>query len=284
MSDHFHPWNSQLGHSSSIWPVLGALSVSTSRALLVSAVTSPILRFQPTTLAQAASTVCQLSKGRFVFGLGTGEKLNEHIAGQGWPRFDERLERLEEFVLLLRDLLGGSEVTHRGKHFTVEKARLYDAPENLPLALAASGPRAARLAGQIGDALISLGADAEVVRDFETAGGQGKPRLTQLSVCWGRDRVQARREAHRLWPIVALEGKAFAQLSTPEDVERACQSITEEEVGAAIVCGPDPLEYRQAIDECLAAGFDGVALHQIGPDQGGFFSFWQRELKPHYAG
>lgn len=283
VSDHFHPWNLQQGHGSSIWPVLGALSVRTSSALLISAVTCPILRVHVTTLAQAAATVQSLCGGRFVLGLGTGENLNEHVVGAGWPSFAERLERLEEAVGFLRELLGGREVTRQGKFFAVERAQLFDAPQRLPLALAASGPRAAALAGRLGDALISLGDDASVVERFQDAGGEGKPRLTQISVCWDRDEAQARRTAHRLWPIVALDGAAFAQLATPADFEEACREVREDDVAAAIVCGPDPLRFREAIESCLQAGFDGVALHQIGPDQSGFFDFWRRELAPHYV-
>lgn len=283
VSDHFHPWNRQQGHGSSVWPVLGSLCCSTTRALLISAVTCPILRFHITTLAQAASTVQTLCKGRFVLGLGTGENLNEHVAGEGWPAFSERLERLEEAVELMRDLFSGREVTRRGKYFAVERAQLFDAPEHLPMALAASGPKAANLAGRLGDALISLGDDEAAVQGFEQAGGQGKPKLTQISVCWAQDEAEARRTAHRLWPVVALEGREFAQLETPDDFERACLAVSEDDVAAAIVCGPDPLRYRQAIDSCLAAGFDGVALHQIGRDQEAFFRFWQDQLRGHYS-
>lgn len=282
VSDHFHPWNRQQGHGSCVWPVLGSLCTCTSKAWLVNAVTCPILRFHITTLAQAASTVQTLSEGRFILGLGTGENLNEHVTGDGWPVFSERLERLEEAVELLRDLLGGHEVTRRGKYFAVERAQLFDAPDNLPMALAASGPRAAALAGRLGDALISLGDDGSTVRGFEQAGGQGKPKLTQVSVCWAEDEAEARRTAHRLWPLVALDGALFAHLETPADFEAACQGISEEDVAAAIVCGSDPARFRAVVDDCLAAGFDGVALHQIGPDQDGFFKFWQNELASHY--
>ena len=280
VSDHFHPWNFEQGHGSSVWPVLGALSLVTQKALLVSAVSCPGSRLHPTTLAQAAATVQALSEGRFVLGLGTGENLNEHITGELWPAFPQRQERLEEAVGLLRTLFCGEETSHHGAHFTVERAQLFDPPASLPIAVAASGPKAAALAGRLGDALISLGDDESVVRDFEDNGGRGKLKLTQLSVCWAQNHTEARHTAHRLWPVVALEGTQFARLKTPSDFEQACRHIREDDVAAAIVCGPDPEPYKEAIAGCLNAGFDGVALHQIGPDQDGFFGFWQRELQP----
>jgi G6PDH family F420-dependent oxidoreductase len=281
VSDHFHPWNRQQGHGSAVWPVLGSLATSTSKALLVNAVTCPILRFHVTTLAQAAATVQLLSGGRFVLGLGTGENLNEHVVGEGWPAFAERLERLEEAVGMLRELLRGEEVTHKGKYFSVDRAQLFDATPDLPIALAASGPQAAALAGRLGDGLICLGDDADSLRGFGEAGGSDKPRLTQISVCWGADEAEAERTAHRLWPLVALDGNRFAALATPAEVEEACASVSVDEVAAAIVCGPDPARYREEIDRCLEAGFDGVALHQIGPNQDGFFDFWRRELSDY---
>jgi G6PDH family F420-dependent oxidoreductase len=282
VSDHFHPWNHAQGHASSVWPVLGALAQQTSEALLISAVTCPILRFHPTVLAQAAATVAALSGGRFILGLGTGESLNEHVAGP-WPSFGERIKRLEEAVDLLRELFRGEEITRLGEFFDVHRAQLFDPPARMPIALAASGPRAAALAGRLGDALIGLSDDQASVRRFQSSGGEGKPALTQISVCWGEDEDAARRVAHRLWPLVALEGNAFAALETPADVEAACRGISEDDVAAAVVCGPDPDRYRQAIDACLRAGFDGVALHQIGPDQQGFLEFWQRELGQLYG-
>ena len=150
-------------------------------------------------------------------------------------------------------------------------------------AIAASGPRSARMAGQIGDGLIGLSDDRDVVETFETSGGQGKPKRTQISVCWGADQLEAERLAHRLWPVVALEGTRFAGLRTPAEVKSACSEVTLEDVAAAIVCGPDPERYHEMIRSCREAGYDEVALHQIGPDQSGFFEFWKRELRPRYA-
>lgn len=282
VSDHFHPWSREQGHGSSLWPVLGALAASTHRVRLISAVTCPFFRLHITALAQAAATVARLSQGRFVLGLGTGERLNEQVVGKGWPPFAERLAWLEEAVEALRALLSGEEVSRKGRFLTVERAQLFDPWPGLPLALASSGPRSATLAARRGDALIGLGGDPDVLQAFLQAGGERKPRWTQLSVCWAPDAAQARRIAHRLWPVVALEGTQFARLATPQEVEEACRSVSEEEVAAAVVCASDPEPFREVIDTALEAGYDGVALHPLGPDQEGFFRFWESALRPHY--
>jgi len=272
VSDHFHPWNSAQGHSSNLWPLLGALAAKTDSLGLVSAVTCPIFRVHPTTLAQQAATVHHLSKGRFVLGLGTGEFLNEGIVGLGWPPFGERLGRLRESVALTRMLLRGSEVTEKGKYFQVERARLYDAAPELPIYYAASGPRTAQAAVEDADGLICLGARPElrVERTF--------PRIAQLSVCWAEDHQSAVATAHRYFPEVALPGTLFCQLQTPAGFEQAALQVQPRDVAAAIACGPDPEPYLQEIEACFEAGFEAVALHQIGPDQDGFLRFWERTI------
>lgn len=278
VSDHFHPWNFQQGHSSYVWAVLGALAAQTRHLALVSAVTCPILRIHPTTLAQAASTVYHLSGGRFILGLGSGENLNEHIQGQGWPGFQERLDRLEEAVAMLRQLLSGKEVTAQGRYFQVEAAQLFDAAPELRIFLASSGPLSTQLARRFADGLICLGSQAELASRF----GPARPRLIQLSVCWAPSQKEAERTAHQYFPEVAMPGTLFAQLKTPAEFSRAAMDVSIEDVAASIVCGPDPSLYRAAIEDCLEAGFDGVALHQIGPEQRGFLDFWQRELRGEF--
>lgn len=282
VSDHFHPWSEAQGHGSSIWPVLGALSTSTSSLELISAVTCPLFRMHPTFLAQAVATVSHLSRGRFTLGLGTGENLNEHVVGLGWPPFDERQARLEECVTILRALFAGGEVGFQGRFWQVERAQLFDAPTEQAIYLAASGPKAAKLAHRLGDGLVSLGADAEVAKLFADGETRPRPRVTQVSVCWASTEAEARRTAHRLWPMVALPGAQYAQLATPAEFQAACAQISEDDVAAAIVCGHDVDIYEQAIRGCFEAGFDGVALHQIGPDQEGFFQFWERDLAPRF--
>lgn len=275
VSDHFHPWNFEQSHSSNIWPVLGAVAQRTRKIGLVSAVTCPILRLHPTTLAQQASTVYHLSQGRFVLGLGTGENLNEHITGELWPNFPERLARLSEAVEGVRLLLTGEEVDWRGDYFTIHKAQLFDAASGLQIFVASSGEKSATFARERADGLICLGARPELAKIF----GEGKPRLAQLSVCWAEDQTRAEETAHRYFPEVAMPGTTFAALTTPREFARAARSVRRDDVAAAVPCGPDPARYLEAMGDCFRAGFDAVALHQIGPDQEGFMEFWARELR-----
>ncbi|HEV2593025.1 MAG TPA: TIGR03557 family F420-dependent LLM class oxidoreductase, partial [Gaiellaceae bacterium] len=127
ISDHYHPWVNEQGHSPFVWSVIGAIGATTKLGL-GTAVTCPLIRYHPALVAQAAATSQILMDGRFFLGVGTGENLNEHIYGDRWPRADERLEMLAEAIDVIRALFSGEYETFRGKHYTVEQARIYDMP------------------------------------------------------------------------------------------------------------------------------------------------------------
>src|SRR5687768_7042168 len=161
ISDHFHPWVDAQGNSPFVWSVLGAIANATSTLELGTGVTCPTVRYHPAIVAQAAATVASLMPGRFFLGVGTGELLNEHILGRHWPAYETRAAMLEEAVEVIRALWTGETVDHHGTHFTVDNARLYSLPEELPpVIVAAAGPKAARLASRIGDGLINPSGDA----------------------------------------------------------------------------------------------------------------------------
>lgn len=280
VSDHYHPWSEAQGHSPFLWTLLGGLAAVTRRIPVGTGVTCPAGRIHPAVVAQAAATTACLLEGRFFLGVGTGEALNEHILGDPWPPYPERLARLEEALTVIRRLWSGEELSWRGPRFRVDRARIYDLPSTPPpVLMAASGTRAARAAARLAEGLISLGPDASVCAAYREAGGAG-PRLTQLSACWAPSLIEARRTAHRLWPVCALEGQAYARLETPAALERATASIPEEEVAAAIPCGPDPATHLEAIRDCLEAGFSHVSVHLIGPRWREGLELYAREILP----
>ena len=281
ISDHFHPWIDDQGESPFVWTVIGAIGQATETIVLGTGVTCPTLRIHPAILAQAAATTAALMPGRFFLGVGSGENLNEHVLGDRWPSAEERLEMLVEAIDLIRELWRGDLVSRRGRHFTVDRARLYTLPdEPPPIAVAASAPRAAELAGEHGDALVSVAPDHEIVERFERAGGDGKPRYGQLHVCWAESEQEAVRTARRVWPNSALPGELGQELPLPRHFEQATSKVTEDQIAAEIVCGPDPERHRAAIAEYAEAGFDHVYIHQVGPDQDGFIRFYEREILP----
>jgi coenzyme F420-dependent glucose-6-phosphate dehydrogenase len=278
ISDHYHPWTDRQGHSPFVWSVIGAIAQATERLRLGTGVTCPTIRTHPGIIAQAAATSAALMPGRFFLGVGSGENLNEHIFGDYWPAADERQEMLEEAIGVIRLLWQGGYQTYRGKHYRVENARIYTLPDELPpIAVAAGGPEAAKLAAEKGDALISTAPDEELVKSYEQAGGKGE-RYGQLTVCFDGDEQRAVKTALEWWPNAALGGELSYELPLPRHFEQAAENVTEDEIKETIVCGPDVDRYLEKITEFDEAGFDHVYIHQVGTDQESFFAFAEREL------
>lgn len=281
ISDHFHPWTDRQGHAGFVWGMLGAISQRTERLVVGTGVTCPIVRIHPAIIAQAAATAASLMPGRFFLGVGTGEHLNEHILGDKWPEVDIRAEMLEEAVEVMRQLWQGGYQSHYGDYFVVENARIYDLPDDpIQVMVAASGEKSAELAGRIGDGLISTAPKAEIVDRFSAAAGSGaqRPRYGQMSVCWAESKDDAVKTALEWWPNAGVPGDLSQELPLPRHFEQASSNVTPEQIEQSIVCGPDIGPIRERIEQFAQAGFSHVYLHQIGPDQEGFFRFAEQEL------
>jgi coenzyme F420-dependent glucose-6-phosphate dehydrogenase len=280
ISDHYHPWIGEQGHSPFVWSVLGAIAERTSELAVGVGVTCPIMRIHPAVLAQATATTAQLLDGRFVWGVGTGEALNEHILGDRWPPAPERLEMLEEAVGVVRALWTGDQVTHRGRYFRVENARLFDPPPApVPIVVSAFGPKAADVAARVGDGLWVTGPDGDTVDTWRAAGGEG-PVFSQLTVSWSDDRDRAIDLAHRVWPNTGVPGQLSQDLPTPVHFEQAIELVTREQIASSIPCGADPEPVVESITAAREAGIDHLYLHQIGDDQEAFCAAWAEKIRP----
>jgi len=281
ISDHYHPWIDRQGQSGFVWSMLGAIAAKTERLRVGTGVTCPLIRTHPAIIAQAAATMGCLMPGRFLLGVGAGENLNEHIIGAGWPSATVRREMLREAVEVIRELWRGESVDHYGEYYTVEDARIYSVPKQLPpIYVAASGEKSAQLAGEIGDGYIGTSPEGELVQKFDASGGHGKPRYAQVTVCYAQDEAEARRMAYEIWPNSALRGELTVELPLPRHFEQASKMAREEDVAKMIVCGPDPERHIEKIRQYEEAGFDHIYVHQVGPDQDGFFRFYEREVLP----
>jgi G6PDH family F420-dependent oxidoreductase len=283
LSDHFHPWIDRQGHSPFAWTVLGAIAARTERLRVGTGVTCPLIRMHPALVAQASATVGELMPGRFFLGVGTGENLNEHITGERWPPASVRLDMLEEAIDVMRRLMGGDVVDHHGQHYTVEGARVYCDPDTAPpIVVAAAGEQAAQLAGRAGDGIIATAPVPDTLEAFDGAGGEGKPRIGQVTVCWADAEDKAKQIAHEWWPNPALPGQLGQELPMPSHFEQAVKLVSEDDVAESVVCGPDVERHVAAVQEFLDAGYEQVYVHQVGPDQAGFFDFYQREIIPRF--
>jgi G6PDH family F420-dependent oxidoreductase len=283
ISDHYHPWNDEQGHSAFVWSVIGAIAYATSNMKVTTAVTCPTVRMHPALVAQAAATSALLLEGRFALGLGSGEALNEHILGDRWPEADERLEMLEEAVEVIRKLWQGGMQSHRGRHYRVENARIYDLPEQTPpILISGFGPKATELAARIGDGFCTVAPVKEAVDTVLEQGGEEKLIAGAFKVCWDEDERRARETAYRLWPNDALPGELSQVLPTPAHFEQASQLVTEDQVAESIPCGPDLDAHLEKIGEFEEAGFDEVYVQQIGGNHERFFELYSQEILPRF--
>jgi G6PDH family F420-dependent oxidoreductase len=283
ISDHYQPWLDSQGHSGYAWSILGAAAQATERIGLMTYVTCPILRYHPAVVAQKAATLQILSGNRFRLGLGAGENLNEHVAGKRWPAVGVRHEMLSEAVDVIGALFeGNGTVNYRGRYFDVETAKLWDLPdERVPIGVAVSGPDSCNLAGRKADVMIAVEPKPELVKMFQRAGGDGKPRVGQIALSYDADRDVAINRAHEQFRWFGLGWKVNADLPNPESFEAATQFVTPEQVAEALPCGPDVDEHVEKIRPFADAGFTEVALVQIGADQQEEFIGWaERELLP----
>ena len=280
ISDHFHPWVGAQGSSPFVWSTIGALSQVTDLPI-TTMVTCPTVRTHPAVVAQAAATSAAFTHGGFRFGVGTGEALNEHVTGEHWPRADIRADMLEEAVEIIRLLFTGDLVDYDGVFYTVDNARLYTLPDTpIPIHVSAFGPKAAELAGRIGDGLVAVTPDREIIQTFRDSGGEGKPVIGGVKVCWDSDAERAAETAHRLWATELLPGELGQVLPTPRHFEQAAELVTVDQAAEKFTCGDDPDRHVAAIQQYVDVGFDEVYVSQIGPRDEDFFKAYRDQILP----
>jgi G6PDH family F420-dependent oxidoreductase len=279
ISDHFHPWLESQGQSPFVWTVLGAVAATTNQRLMTG-VTCPTFRIHPAILAQTAATTQLIAKGRFRFGVGSGENLNEHILGHRWPPVETRLQMLEEAIGVIRRLWEGNCVSHHGQFYTVENARIFSLPDEAPpIYISGFGPKSTELAARIGDGYVNTSPESKLVHRYRSAGGKGGA-VAAVKVCWGTNEKAARKLAHERWKSSGLPGQLSQELALPAHFEAAGQLVTEDDIAKSISCGPDPATHAAAITKYVDAGYDEIFIAQVGDDQRGFLDFFKKELQP----
>lgn len=284
MSDHFHPWLDNQGHSSFTWTVLGAIAARTETLGLATGVTCPTIRYHPAVVAQAAATMALVSHGRFVLGVGSGERLNEHVIGREFPAVRVRHEMFREALEIIRLLWRGGYRSYEGKHLRLEDARVFDLPDRAPpIAVAASGPASARIAAELGDALFVTEAKPQIVRDYRRAGGTG-PGYAEVPVAWAPDEETAARAAlsTNRWAVTGWP--VMSELPNPVNFDAATRTVRTEDMRAAFACGPDPRRFLDAAQEFADAGYDRLVMMNAGPDPDGFLDFYTGELRDALRG
>ncbi|PTA42368.1 TIGR03557 family F420-dependent LLM class oxidoreductase [Micromonospora sp. RP3T] len=278
MSDHYHPWLDTQGHSSFTWTVFGAIAARTDRIGLATGVTCPTVRYHPAIIAQAAATLAIVSDGRFTLGVGAGERLNEHVVGQGFPSVRGRHERLREALEIIRLLWQGGYRSYEGKHLHLEDARVFDLPDQPPvIAVAVSGPASVAIATELGDGLFATEAKPELVEAYRSGGGSG-PRYAEVPMAWAPDEQQAVRAAWETSRWAVTGWKVMAELPNPVNFDAASRTVTDDDIRQQFAVGPDPDTHVAAVQKYVDAGFDHLVLQNAGPDPDGFLDFYRDTL------
>ncbi|MGB2695853.1 MAG: TIGR03557 family F420-dependent LLM class oxidoreductase [Dehalococcoidia bacterium] len=290
VSDHFLPWQDNQGHATHAWLALAAAGQRTERLHLTTSITCPTYRVHPAQVAHGFASLGALYPGRVALGVGTGEALNEASAGGGWGPYRERAKRLIEAIRLIRRLWTGDWVDFEGRYFRVRNARIYDLPgEAVPIYIAASGPRSARIAGAEGEGWIT---DAvthgrpDVLQAFEAgASDAGKDssaleRIVELYVVVG-DQEEALAGA-RLWRFLPIFGEIIGN-SDPREIQRIAEERTPlERVIQSWLVSADPQKHITAIAEVARLGATRVYIHSPQSDQRRVIEFYGREVLPAF--
>ena len=279
ISDHFHPWLDEQDESSYVWTTLGGMARETDDIEIGTGVTCPIIRYRPVILAQATATTAEMMDGRFFFGVGTGENLNEHVTGDRWPPHHVRVDMLGEAVDVIRGLWEGDMYNHDGDHYTVENAKIYTRPESPPpIHVAAGGQEMADAASEFGDGLISTAPDESLVETFDEGGDSDRPHYGQMNACFARSQDEAKEIAYEEWRNGGLKGELGQQLATPKQFDQATQMVDPDELADSMALGRDAGQYVESIEKYRDAGFENVYVHQVNPDAEGFFEFFESDV------
>ena len=285
-SDHWAPWSEVQGQSGFAWSWLGAALQATS--LPFGVVNAPGQRYHPAIVAQAAATLTVMYPGRFWLAIGSGQLLNEHVIGEPWPVKEDRNARLREAAGVMRRLWAGETVTHRG-HINVSQGRLWTRPAEPPMLVGAAvtAPTAAWVA-EWADALITVAQPREKLREvveaFRTGGGANKPMFLQVHLAYAPTDDEAREAAYEQWRQNALPNSVMTELAHPQQIVAAAAHVTRDDLGDSVRISSDPASHVKWLREDVAMGFEGLYLHEVGPEQERFVDVFGREVLPAVRG
>lgn len=281
-SDHFKPWSNNQGHSGYAWSWIGAALARTK--FPVGMITVPGYRYHPAVVAQAAATLSEMFEGRYWLALGSGERLNEDITGLPWPGKPERNAKLEECARVIRRLLDGETVTHRGYTTTID-AKIYDLPKQRPpLFGAACSERTAEFVGGWADGLITiqnkLDSLRRIVDAYKRGGGAGKPMMLQVALNWAPTENEALAGAHEQWRYNVLGGEVNWDLRSPEDFEHATRYVRPEDMRDSVHVSADLGQHAAWLQGYVELGFDHIVLHQVDRQQERFIETFAHRVLP----
>jgi coenzyme F420-dependent glucose-6-phosphate dehydrogenase len=237
VSEHFHPWVDDRSASGFAYSTIAAMANATSALEFATGVTTPLFRFHPGVVAQAAATLDRLSGGRFTLGVGTGENINEGPLGYEFPAYAERNARMREALEIMRRLLDGEKLTYDGEYYTTDRAKLYSPPTGrVPILLAAGGPKSAALAGEMADGVVTSVKDPETTAEKviepmkEAAAKAGKDDPIVLATRWSILASDQEEAWQALYSWRGLRAPGRLEAVDPQTLRERADELPREEV------------------------------------------------------
>ncbi len=228
VSEHLQPWVFDAGASGFALSTLGAIAASTSSIRLMTGVITPLFRYHPAIVAQAAATLDRLSAGRFELGIGSGENINEAPLGFKLPNYNERSERIKEAIGIMQGLLAGESVNHSGAYYQVNNLKLHSPPINkVPILLAADGPKSASTAASMCDGIItSVKQIDETKANIQgSIKSSNKPDFRLVASRWSVFASNDDEAWQALLPWRGLRAPSRAVLSDPAELQKEADSL-----------------------------------------------------------
>lgn len=288
VSEHFHPWVDDRSAAGFAWSTIGAMAEATEGVEFATGVTTPLWRFHPAIVAQAAATLDRLSGGRFNLGVGTGENINEGPLGYHFPKYAERAARMTEALEIMRALLDGEKLTYQGQYYTTDRAKLYSPPIGpVPIWMAAGGPKSSALAAEKAEGIITsvkVPADTfekvvDPAREAAAAAGRPAPKIlaTRWSILANND--DEAWEALYSWRGLRAPGRLEAV--DPQTLRERADELPRGEVldrYSKVTNADDIVEtYRPLVEELHA---DVVTFQMASLDQEGLIELLGAEVLP----
>jgi len=290
-SDHFHPW-AEKGQACFVWSWLGAVAARTKTIVLGTSVTCPTLRYHPSVVAQAVTTIACLAPKRVFLGVGTGEALNEYSATGLWPPYNERRAQMQEAIELIRKLMTGEKVTHKGLYYETRKAKLYTRPKTpVPIYISSMVPNSAAFAGRHGDGLITVGGEKpgsykEIIKSFASGAKEAKkdakrmPKLIEIAVDFTDDEEKAIGMRKAYWAGASVPAMFTERIYTPEMSEQNGKVVGSDTIRQSVCISADPDEHVKHAQKYIDLGFDHLIFHSAAEDQRTFIEAYGRDVLP----
>lgn len=284
-SDHFHPWSDKQGESGFAWSWLGAAMQATT--LEYGIVNAPGQRYHPAIIAQAVATLDQMFPGRFFLCAGSGQLLNENITGEKWPPKRDRNQRLQESVEVMRRLWQEEDYLNHKGMFTVERAKLFTKPTQLPTVYgAALTEKTASWMSSWADGMITISKPLEelekMVKSFRGSAGSNKSMALKMQVSYHESHDKALAGAWEQWKNNIYPSKLIADIDSPEKFDALGKNTRKKDLEKHVIIGNGADIFIEKIKQFNALGFEKIIIHNVNEQQEGFINFFGKEILPHF--